>query len=522
MGTRLKYNQLKEVPGKKPCRVATTATVTLSGGAPDTVDGISLAVGDRVLVRIQNLGSENGIYEVTTLGTGSNGTWERAYDFDTNDDVYSGVSVYVSEGTTYGGSIWNLSTVDPIVLDTTALTFTEFSGGGVSGASNGLSLSGSDVILGGTLSGNTSIDINNATRNFKIHNSLDATGNDISAFEYGTDGKGGNYVLIGGPVGDIGDPDSIPIKGVYLHSQDLYFIGSTGGGSSNQITLNIKHDSFSVENNDGGAGGRNSSISFNVNSSLYLETLRDSGGSTSSRSIDFGSAIGNEFLITDNDTSKGLVYAADYSDNYTTRSLVDKAYVDNSISAINIPGGVTGSGTASYITKWTGTDTISISNIYDDGTNVGIGETSNQGRLHVTANTNNSPVLVLDGLNDTAILGESVSITKQADASTTGTNTVIAALISLATGKRLVCEGRFIAYGGTTSVGGNFMVVAENVTGTAAIVGSDVSLKENSAGTPTVAFDAVLTNVRFRATGGGENLSWLFTYTYEIVDDPVA
>lgn len=138
MGTRLKYDQLKEVPSKKPCRVATTANITnVLTGAPDIVDGISLSVGDRVLVKDQSTGSQNGVYSVVTVGTGANGVWERAYDFNSNDDVYSGVSLYISEGTSNSGTIYNLSTSDPIVLDTTSLTFTGFSGssGGIYGGS---------------------------------------------------------------------------------------------------------------------------------------------------------------------------------------------------------------------------------------------------------------------------------------------------------------------------------------------------------------------------------------------------
>src|SRR5205085_10291477 len=64
---------------KPSVRAATTANIaTLAGGAPNTLDGVTLAANDRILVKDQGTRSQNGIYVVTTLGTGANGTWTRA------------------------------------------------------------------------------------------------------------------------------------------------------------------------------------------------------------------------------------------------------------------------------------------------------------------------------------------------------------------------------------------------------------------------------------------------------------
>src|SRR6185312_8947224 len=69
---------------KPAVRAATTANIAnLAGGAPNTLDGVTLAANDRILVKDQTTGSANGIYTVTTLGSGSNGTWARAEDFNT-------------------------------------------------------------------------------------------------------------------------------------------------------------------------------------------------------------------------------------------------------------------------------------------------------------------------------------------------------------------------------------------------------------------------------------------------------
>lgn len=111
---------------KESARAATTANVAnLATGAPSTVDGVSLAVGDRVLVRAQTTGSQNGIYVVGTVGTGANGVWSRALDADEDSEVTAGMWLAVSEGTTLADTLWMLSTDDPIVVGTTSLTFTK-------------------------------------------------------------------------------------------------------------------------------------------------------------------------------------------------------------------------------------------------------------------------------------------------------------------------------------------------------------------------------------------------------------
>ena len=120
---------VKEKLGAKqnygPCRVATTSNVAaLAGGAPDTVDGVSLGVGDRVLVKDQSTSSQNGIYVVTTVGTGADGTWARAMDADESATIVPASTVSISEGTANSNTQWILTTPAPIILDTTSLTYT--------------------------------------------------------------------------------------------------------------------------------------------------------------------------------------------------------------------------------------------------------------------------------------------------------------------------------------------------------------------------------------------------------------
>lgn len=97
---------------KVPCRVATTANITLSG--EQTIDGVAVVDGDRVLVKDQTTASENGIYEVDT------GAWDRAPDWDGVGDVVTGTTVYVTSGTV-GVGFWKVTTSGTIVVGTTSV-----------------------------------------------------------------------------------------------------------------------------------------------------------------------------------------------------------------------------------------------------------------------------------------------------------------------------------------------------------------------------------------------------------------
>ena len=87
---------------KGPVEAATTSTIDLIGGAPNVVDGVSLVVEDRVLVRVQDNPAENGIYVVSFPGSGTNGTWIRAADNNTAEKMASAI-LSVQGGDTLSG-----------------------------------------------------------------------------------------------------------------------------------------------------------------------------------------------------------------------------------------------------------------------------------------------------------------------------------------------------------------------------------------------------------------------------------
>jgi phage-related tail fiber protein len=101
---------------KESVRVATTANLSSLSGT-QTIDGVAVIANDRVLVKNQSTGSANGIYVCAA------GAWSRALDADSSAKITSGCRTYVEAGTVNAKTQWVLTTLNPIVLNTTALVF---------------------------------------------------------------------------------------------------------------------------------------------------------------------------------------------------------------------------------------------------------------------------------------------------------------------------------------------------------------------------------------------------------------
>ena len=103
------------------CRAATTANVTLSSDLQngDTLDGITLATGNRVLVKNQSTASQNGVYTVVASGTASRDT-----DFDAIGEL-AGQLVIIQEGSTNAEKMFLCTTDSDASLGSDTITFTE-------------------------------------------------------------------------------------------------------------------------------------------------------------------------------------------------------------------------------------------------------------------------------------------------------------------------------------------------------------------------------------------------------------
>lgn len=129
---------------KQSVRAATTGPITLSN--TQTIDGVALAVGNRVLVKNQADNTQNGIYVV------ADGAWSRAADMDEPAELTAGLFFFVEQGTANGdaGFVKTSDSVGTVGSD--PITFVQFSGAGQIVAGDGLSKTGNqlDVVVAAT------------------------------------------------------------------------------------------------------------------------------------------------------------------------------------------------------------------------------------------------------------------------------------------------------------------------------------------------------------------------------------
>jgi hypothetical protein len=126
---------------KASCLVATTANITLSG--TQTIDGVAVVAGDRVLVKNQTAPAENGIYVVDASA------WSRSADANTWTELVSAYT-FIETGSTYADTGWVCTVNQGGTLGTTAVTWSQFSGAGTYTAGTGLTLSGNQFSITNT------------------------------------------------------------------------------------------------------------------------------------------------------------------------------------------------------------------------------------------------------------------------------------------------------------------------------------------------------------------------------------
>lgn len=126
---------------KESVRAATTANGTLASAFANgqVIDGVTLATGDRILLKNQSAGAENGLYTVNASGVPT-----RATDADTGAELLQ-AAVFVREGTVNADTLWVNGTNGPITVGSTALVFAQLSGGTSYTGGNGISIAGTVI-----------------------------------------------------------------------------------------------------------------------------------------------------------------------------------------------------------------------------------------------------------------------------------------------------------------------------------------------------------------------------------------
>jgi len=143
-------NAAAGIDAKASVRVVATSNISLSG--TQTIDGVALSAGDRVLARAQTTASQNGVYVVAA------GAWSRATDADENSELTPGAFWFVEEGTTLAKSQWRIENTGTIQVGTTAITINQFGAAVNYSAGDGILFTGSVISIKAKAGGGVIVD----------------------------------------------------------------------------------------------------------------------------------------------------------------------------------------------------------------------------------------------------------------------------------------------------------------------------------------------------------------------------
>lgn len=122
------------------------ATLTANANGALSVDGTAVVAGDRILVKNESAGANNGIYTVTTVGSGSAAyVLTRATDADTATELNSGAFTFVEEGSANADNGYVMTQDTSITFGSTSITWQQFSGAGQITAGDALTKSGNTM-----------------------------------------------------------------------------------------------------------------------------------------------------------------------------------------------------------------------------------------------------------------------------------------------------------------------------------------------------------------------------------------
>ena len=348
---------------KESCMVASTGNLTLSG--TQTIDGVAVTAGKRVLVKDQSTGTQNGIYVCAA------GAWSRASDFDTGA-AEAGAFTFVEQGTVNGDNGFVCTNnAGSDVVGTDALTFTQFSGAGQITAGDGLAKSGN------TLSVNvddSSLEISSDALQVKasgITNAMLAGSIANAKLSNSTVSYGGVSLSLGGsdatPAFDLADATNYPtssLVGTITNAQlagsiaNAKLANSTISGVALGANLNdLTVDDSSIQLNSGttfnGSAARTISIKASgVTNAMLAGSIADSklsqittADKVAGSAVELGSnsAIGNDsgLMLKPSVAGDGLGYVASGGNQVLSVGVDDSSIEINSDSLRVKASGIT-------------------------------------------------------------------------------------------------------------------------------------------------------------------------------------
>lgn len=237
---------------KAPCRVVAVTPITTTG--TQTIDGVALAVLDRVLVTAQADTTKNGIYTVDT------GAWQLAPDFLSSQSVARGSQIFITDGSVNAHSIWYIVATNPVNPQTpsapSAITITKLSIGGGSGGGIAVAAGANSITSGTALfsnSGGVSWGFNGQTITASVNTSYRASNDGL-----GLNTAGSNITWTANS------------NGVSIDARN--YAGTVTGATNATLTMNSAGLSVSVAapgaaTNAVGLNTANSNVTWTVNTS---------------------------------------------------------------------------------------------------------------------------------------------------------------------------------------------------------------------------------------------------------------